>query len=388
MAYCKFQADHLFTGAALLSQNHVLITDHNGVIADIVDEAEAGDDIQRMNGILMPGMINAHCHLELSHMRDKIPPGGGLTQFIARVMKTRHADEKDQQQHMATAAAEMYQNGIEAVGDICNNASSANVKSHSSIYWHNFLELANLDDDRAEAKLVAFKQLAGEFKSVAPDFKTVMVPHAPYSVSPETLRRINELTAHQTISIHNQETAAENELFERGTGPFLDFYRSIGRQENHMAVSGNTSLQTWLPFFTNHQQIILVHNTFISEEDIVFARNHAQQFGLQLYYCLCPNANLYIENRMPPIGLLMRQGCKIVLGTDSYCSNRQLSMVSEMAAVKRQHPEVPMELLLTWATSNGAEALGVSDHLGSFNKGLKPGIIQVSGNLHDITRLF
>ncbi len=139
-------------------------------------------------------------------------------------------------------------------------------------------------------------------------------------------------------------------------------------------------MQTWLPHFTNGQTILMIHNSFIDEKDILFAKKHATQYGLKIIYCLCPNANLYIENTLPPIDLLIKHECKIVLGTDSYSSNWQLNILSEIETITKYFPHIPLQTILQWATSNSAEAMGWDD-FGSFKKGKKPGIINLNENV-------
>jgi cytosine/adenosine deaminase-related metal-dependent hydrolase len=196
-------------------------------------------------------------------------------------------------------------------------------------------------------------------------------------VSEATYKAINELTPGAIISIHNQETAAENELFQNGSGDFLNLYEAFGNRVSPFEISGKTSLQTWLPYFTKGQTILLIHNTFISEEDILFAKKHATKYGLNLLYCLCPNANLYIENTLPPVDLLMKHDCTIVLGTDSYSSNLELNIVSEIETLNKYFPHISLQTTLQWATANAAEAMRWDD-LGSFEKGKKPGIINLN----------
>ncbi|HRN56073.1 MAG TPA: amidohydrolase family protein, partial [Agriterribacter sp.] len=139
--------------------------------------------------------------------------------------------------------------------------------------------------------------------------------------------------------------------------------------------------------FNNGQTIILVHNTYMTEEDIVFANAYALQKGLRLVYCFCPNANLYIEGKLPPVDLFIQHHCHIVLGTDSYGSNLQLSITSEMAAIRSRFPHIPIATLLQWATLNGAEALQWGNRLGSLEKGKKPGIVLVKNDLSDPVRI-
>ena len=199
------------------------------------------------------------------------------------------------------------------------------------------------------------------------------MPHAPYPISAKTFKAINAQTAGKIISIHNQESRAENELFQKGTGDFLKLYAAMGIEGSPFGITGNSSLQTWLPYFTAGQTLLLVHNTFISEEDILFAKAHAEKYGLHIIYCLCPNANLYIENALPPVELFIKHNCHMVLGTDSYSSNWQLNIAAEIKTLKEK-TDVSLETLLQWATANGAAALGLPQ-LGTFKKGSKPGVV-------------
>ena len=120
--YRKFTANNIFTGHTLLPQGHVLITDENGAFVDIVLQKDAGDDIETYNGILTPGFVNAHCHLELSHLKGLIPEKAGLVEFVFKIITERHFAEAEILAAIETAENEMLQNGIVAVGDICNNA--------------------------------------------------------------------------------------------------------------------------------------------------------------------------------------------------------------------------------------------------------------------------
>src|SRR4051812_13670003 len=135
MAHRKFKADYLFTGTEMLDKNHVLITDHDGVVQEIVAVQEAGDDIFTDTGILSPGFVNCHCHLELSHLKNVIPPHTGLIEFLCSVVTKRGFDPAMIREEIVKAEKEMYDNGIVAVGDIGNTSDTAFVKSKSAIYW-------------------------------------------------------------------------------------------------------------------------------------------------------------------------------------------------------------------------------------------------------------
>jgi cytosine/adenosine deaminase-related metal-dependent hydrolase len=373
MKYRKFKADSIFDGRQFL-YNRILVVKEDNTIEAIVTIEEAGEDILTYNGILMPGLINCHCHLELSHLKNVVSPHLGLVNFLMAVVKNRTIIPTNHEELIAEAVKEMSENGIVAVTDICNTTYAIAAKKNSSIRWHNLIEVINFNDDHLEEQLIKYKKIADEHNQNG--LGNILTPHAPYSVSKSTYNTINQLTHGGIISIHNQETAAENELFQNGTGDFLSLYEAFGNKTSPFEISGRTSLQTWLPHFTNGQTILMVHNTFIKEEDILFAKKHATQFGLNLIYCLCPNANLYIENTLPPIDLLIRHECKIVLGTDSYSSNWQLNIISEIETITKYFPYFSLQTILQWATSNAAGAMDWGD-LGSFEKGKKPGIVNL-----------
>ena len=186
---------------------------------------------------------------------------------------------------------------------------------------------------------------------------------------------INAFPNNNLLTIHNQETAAENEFFENGTGDFLRLYQQMGIDISFFKPTGKTSLQTWLPYFTKAQSIILVHNVCTSEEDLEFIKLQTPNSKLQTFLCLCPNANLYISNMLPDVNMLMQHTDNIVLGTDSLASNDQLSILAEMKTLQQNCKDLDLETLLKWSTINGARALQLDKRLGSFEKGKQPGII-------------
>jgi cytosine/adenosine deaminase-related metal-dependent hydrolase len=375
MNYRKFQADKIFTGFEFLDPSHVLIMDDNGKVMEIQAEMDAGEGIERFSGILCPGFINAHCHLELSHLKNSIPPHTGLIPFLMDVVTKRDHDQARILDCVENAEKEMALEGIVAVGDICNTSITLQTKCKSTIRWNNFIEVLGMKDEKAEANLLHYEGILHAFTSAATNMKSSLVPHAPYSISNKTFEGINNRTGHTIVSMHNQENPAEDELYTKGTGDFIQFFNKLGLPGSPLLVTGKSSLQSCLPHFNKQQRLILVHNTFTAEEDIVFALDHARKHLSGIHFCICANANLYIENRMPPIDLLIRNKAEIVLGTDSYSSNWQLSIASEIRTIRKELPEIPLQLLLQWATINGARALERDDVLGSFEPGKKPGIV-------------
>ena len=391
MSYHKFKADNLFDGYNLLGRDKVLIADGSGKILDIISETDAGEGIQTYDGILSPGLINCHCHLELSHLKNVIPPHTGLIEFLCSVVTKRGFDPAIIQQEIIKAEKEMHDNGIMAVGDIGNTADTAEVKSKSKIRWQNFVEVLGFTDEKAEENIDHYKNIAKQLEEKLRianiKHRTTIVPHAPYSISSKTFQLINEATKGQIISIHNQEHPAEDELYKTGGGEYLKLFKIFGIDRSPFPVTGKSSIRSVLPYFNKHQKIFLIHNTFMPEEDVVWANEYADNNGLKLVYCLCVNANLYIENKVPPIEMLMKHSCHIVLGTDSYSSNWQLSIAREIQAIQKHFPNISLKTVLQWATINGAKALSWDDNLGSFEKNKAPGIALINERMGESKRI-
>jgi cytosine/adenosine deaminase-related metal-dependent hydrolase len=371
--YQKFQATQVFTGNQMLDgADQVLITKADGMIDAIVPVAEAGDDIQKMEGILCPGLVNAHCHLELSHMKGMIPVHTGLQEFVKQIVALRHVAPEIIQEAIELAEAEMIENGIVAVGDISNNLDTLNQKAKHKLAYYSFVELYDLDPATAEDKIIAGLEIQKKFQENC--VRASLVPHAPYSVTNNLWHLLSAHFGIHTISMHNQETSAENEFFKTKTGSFLGMYERTKVNLDFFKATGKSSLQSILPIFKKANHGILVHNSFTSAQDIQAV--HAVMSNA--FWCLCPNANQYIEQTLPPIELLRSEKANIVIGTDSYASNWSLSVLDELKTIQQHHPTIPVSEMLGWATLNGARALQMDKHLGSFEKGKKPSVLLIN----------
>lgn len=370
MIFHKLKADFLFTGMQMLSSSHVLITDEKGIIQDIIDEKEAGDDIQNLNGILTPGFVNCHCHLELSHMKGLIPEKTGLIDFVFSVVTQRHFPEEEILEAIAAAENEMIQNGIVAVGDISNNILTIQRKLKHNLHYYNFIESSGWLPDIAQQR---FERSKHAYDLFSRDFAAALVPHAPYSVSDALWSLLKPYYKNKVVSIHNQETVFEDELFLQNSGDFVRMYQMMKMDTSFYKPSGKSSLQTYFNQLKGAAHVLLVHNTFTKEQDVEFVKNSRPENSVS--FCLCVNANEYIEQSIPPIEMLKNHSCNIVLGTDSLASNRSLSILDEMKTIQTNFPEIRIEDLLGWATLNGAKALQMNDKIGSFEKGKQPGVV-------------
>ena len=372
----------------MLDDQHVLIADERGMMEAIVPLGEAGDGVQFMSGILSPGFINCHCHLELGHMKGMVPEKTGMTDFILAVLKSRSQPEEVIVDAIEKAEEEMLQNGIVAAGDICNTTHSLLQKKKGRLYYHNFIEAIGFDPSLAEQRFSTSSSLFNDFalQYGLPIESNSIVPHAPYSVSPELFHRIINFPGNHILTMHNQESEPENELFISKTGDFLRLYAQLNLDLSFFQPSGKTSLQTVFPYFKKNQTIILVHNVTTSESDLRYLANVKypdqsngfNQSSPDLYFCLCPNANRYISNSLPNVDLLRNSNYPIVIGTDSLASNNQLNILEELKALQHQSPDVGLQELLQWATLNGARALQLEERLGSFEKEKTPGILLIT----------
>lgn len=365
------------TGPAM--KNGVLAIDHKGEIKAIYTEQEAKEKqisgIVHHEGALVPGFVNTHCHLELSNLRGQIPKGTGLPEFVKSIIKLRTSDEYELNLALLKADIEMYEQGIIAVGDISNQLVSKFLKSTSPVYYFTFLEIMGFNPALAKEAMKRAKQFKADFEPLP----VSIVPHAPYSVSVDLFQELSAYADFQDgpISIHNQETEDENAFFEQKTGKFLDLFEFLGQDVEFYEPSGKTSLQTYLPLLSTKLKTLLVHNTYTTAADVAYA----ESIHPNLYWCLCPNANLYIENTLPDVDMMRKADLKITLGTDSLASNDRLSILSEINLLQERF-DVPTEELLKWATFNGAEFLGIAERFGSFEPGKEPGI-----NLVDFTEV-
>lgn len=373
----KLTADYVFPVDGAPIREGVVIVDDAGAIVALSDRADHDPaSLEVYAGALIPGFVNTHCHLELSHLKGRVGTGTGLLPFLQGVVSLREVPREEIDAAIDAADREMYEGGIVAVGDISNKLDTAACKAASGIRYYTFVEMFDfLQDDWAEHN---YEQYHAVYQGQADGNGNAKsaVPHAPYTVSKSLFARINQLNGGQgVVSIHNQETPPENELFLQGTGGFLDFYRAFNIPLEGFKATGQTAIHYALNNMDPRCRTLFVHNTLSTPHDIAAA----QAWNPHTYWATCPNANLYIENRLPNYRYFMEAGARLTIGTDSLTSNWQLSILEEMKTIHRYQSYVPFAELLRWATLNGAEALGFDDSLGSIAPGKRPGLLWMSG---------
>lgn len=377
MSIHKFTAPLIYTAEGSFAQNAVIITDEQGTILSL-DALENHDpaEINEVGGAIIPGMINTHCHLELSHMKGLVDTGTTLLPFLKSVVQFRDFAPDVIALAIEQADQFMYDQGIVAVGDISNKTDTLITKQKSKIRYCTFVEMFDfLNPGMTDGVIRQYEAVYEAFASVLTEKdKLSRVPHAPYTVSTQLFDHLRQANpANSIISIHNQETPAENQLFVSGTGAFRDFYAGFGIDLSFFQPNGKTSIHYAMEHMDANQTTIFVHNTTTTADDI----KAAHEWGSRVFWATCANANLYIENSLPHYPLFIDCGQKITIGTDSLTSNWQLSVWEEIRTLKRYNSWLPLEELLKWATANGAAALGMDDELGQIKAGKKPGLVAV-----------
>ena len=368
----RFSAQYIITGTGTTLKRGVITTDNHGTVTGITDTGGSLRESAHTpfyNGIIIPGFVNCHCHIELSSMKGAIPRSTLLPGFIRHIREQRDKFAAEAMRAAVEADRDMYDSGINACADICNNSLSFEVKEKSKIEYINLLEIFGTDPEGAERRIADITSLAAEAANYSAPW--YITPHSLYSLSVPLLKKVKDLTTDNRItSIHFMESAAEKEMLKSGTGALADSYISIGITREMMEQRARDHAEAILSLVTLSGNLLLVHNTRAEESDIekVMQRDN-------IWWCLCPLSNRYIEEAEPPVQKLRQYGAGIVLGTDSLASNTTLSILEEMKAIAASNPSIPLTELIQWATTNGARALGLSSKLGSIEEGKKPGLL-------------
>jgi len=377
----KIAATYIFSGTQPPIKNGILICETDGTILEIIDnkgELKEESGLEFYSGILVPGFVNTHCHLELSHLKGKIEEKTGIGGFIGKINTLRNEDLGSIEKAIEIADRKMWAAGIVAVGDISNSILTIDTKLKSKIFYHTFVESFGFHPSRAEKAFDYAEFVSSEFQDN--NLSSSISPHSPYSVSELLFKKIEEnaRTIKSILTIHNQESKAETQFFEDGLGEIANHIQNnLGIDISHWQPTGKSSLISILKYFPTKNQLILVHNTFTEKADLdELKKNRSLE---DTWFTLCPNSNLYIENQLPPISLFQNENLNICLGTDSLASNHQLSILAEMVTIQQKIPKIELTELIIWATLNGAKALEIDKDFGSFERGKKPGVNLISG---------
>ena len=350
--------------------------DEEGLISGV---GKCEDDEPVMEGALVPGFVNAHCHLELSHLHKKFLKGTGMAGFIDQINALRDWASDDVKTELVREWMDkLWKDGVSAVADISNDASSFPVKQRSPIYTRTFLEVFGTEPEDCRGVMDSVMELW--HTSLEFGIDAAPTPHSCYTMSPQLLTSSSAAALESGyLSYHSQESQEEEDLLISGTGAMAQNRRKAGMSTP--PVTGESSLKYFIDRIADvkpaphSEHILLVHNVTLKQDDI----DAAKQAMKNVFWAVCPLSNIFIHNALPPIQLMRENNLDICIGTDSLSSNDDLDMIKEMICLHENFPQVSMSELFRWASLNGARFLGKDNIMGRIAKGFKPGIVHVTG---------
>ena len=367
------KAERVFDGQKFLPKESLLVVNGKNEFVETISSTDIeANRVENYEGIICPGFVNVHCHLELSHFKGKIEEGNGLMEFAKGIMQHRKNERPEEiAEHALEADKAMKAAGIVAVGDICNKSETFKVKADSVLYYHSFVELIGLNPAVSNAVFENGMRLLQELEEY--NLNGSLTPHAPYSVSSELIKLLSDEAKKNKapLSIHNQESMAEQNFLEGKPGEVDGLYTFLGLDITWYKAPGKAGLR-YLADLMNGSKNIFVHNTFSTKEDIEIG-----QTGMN-YWCFCPNANIYIEKRLPNYGLFEENKTKLCFGTDSLASNHKLDLISEANLFLQNSNGYGQEDVLRMLCSQGAKALAIENSFGALLKGKNAGLNSVS----------
>lgn len=362
----KIAAHYALIGGELRRNIVISVDDNRQIVAiDEVASLDSCASVEFFPGILIPGMINAHCHLELSYLHGAIVEGSGFAGFARAIGAVRNNFSTEERLHAASVAdADMWEQGIEAVIDIANDELVMPIKTRSRIEYLTLFEAFGLTTQRLDNHRDMTSKWA----------QSSITPHSTYSLQDGIFRSAVKAN-NTTLSIHFLESKDEVELYHN-EGSLHQWYDKMGWECDFLHYA--TPAERITASITPEKRVVLVHGCEATAIDIERISTH---FTTPATWALCPESNRYISGSKPPVELLRTKGAKIAIGTDSLASARELSMVENM----RLMGDVPLTELLRWATKNGAEAMGLDAKLGSIEVGKTPGIVLLeNADLHNL----
>jgi aminodeoxyfutalosine deaminase len=371
MARRALHADGVITGDCDVLVDGAVVVEENGTVVDVGQASEvlvrhAGLAIERVRGVVMPGLVNAHVHLELTALRGQVPGGAGFVPWVERLIGARsEAPPEDDGEAIARGVAELLASGTVAVGEVTNSLASVTSLARAGIGGSIFHEVFGLDRTQVLTRIEALEGELRERVAVWPttDLAYAPSPHTVYTTHRDAVRALVDAGRARGLrmSLHLAEHPAERRALAHADGPVIGWYES-----RMTPIVFADTLGAVAP------DVLLVHlaDAQPGELDVVAARGAP--------VVLCPRSNLYIEMRLPPLLAMREVGIAAALGTDSLASNSSLDVLDEARALFDRFPSIPATELLRMATWNGALALGRRD-IGRIARGTRPGIVAIEG---------
>lgn len=353
--------------------------DDDGTIVSVGECEDVGKEETFYKGALVPGFVNTHCHIELSHLQGKFAKKTGMAGFIDQINALRDiSDRTSRMECIRKWMDRLWSQGVSAMGDISNGDESFPAKAASPMYTRTFLEVFGSEPEDCAKVMESVGQL--QEKAAGYGLDAAPAPHSCYTMSPELLTAASRAALDSGyLSYHSQESIQEEQMLVSGSGALYENRKRLGMSTP--PVTGRPSLFYFLdrigkihpaPF---EEHILLVHEVCLTEE----AADAVNDKLKNAFVALCPISNIFIHDTLPPVALMRRKGMRITVGTDSLSSNDTLDVVGEMRCLQKAFPYISLGEILTWACRNGALFLGKEKGLGTIAPGKRPGIVLIEG---------
>jgi cytosine/adenosine deaminase-related metal-dependent hydrolase len=304
--------------------------------------------------VLLPGLVNAHCHLELSALAGQIPLGKGFIPWVEAVVSARGRPGHDAVGARAEAIRSLEEQGTVAVGDVSNTLGHLDQLAASRLRSVVFLELLAWDPARAGDVLNwAGERLAAAQRTPGSDVEVRLAAHAPHSVSRELLVRLVERGG--VASIHLAESPEETRFLARGDGPWAGFLERRGLGHVSFRPPGTSPVEYVDELGLLHPSLVAVHAVQLDAED----RGRLARRGVSV--ALCPRSNRNLGVGTADVPALLAAGVRLCLGTDSLASVETLDVLDDAVLLTQQFPTLDPAAVLRMATAGGAAALGLDD---------------------------
>ncbi len=344
------------------------ITIERGLITR-VEEHPSGDAEDLGSVAILPGLVNAHTHLELSWMRGRIPPRDSMPEWAAALIALRRGVWADPSEPIAHAIAEARATGTCLVGDVTNTLAAYGPLLDSDMSAVVFRELLGFNAADPQAVVTAAVQQIDELTPIV-RLRPCIVPHAPYSVSPALLAAIGRQSS-GPLSVHLGESTAEIEFLRDGSGPWRALLESLGAWNASWRCPACGPIEYLDRFGLVNHHLVAVHGVQFTDEEL------ARLSSARATVVTCPRSNRWTAAGTPPVDRFYASGVRVAIGTDSLASVENLNMFEEMAEVRRLAPSVPARAILQSATQAGAEALAFAADHGTLQPGKHAQVIAV-----------
>jgi cytosine/adenosine deaminase-related metal-dependent hydrolase len=327
---------------------------------------------------VLPGLVNAHTHLELSYLRDRVPPAADFVSWVKQLIATRggRMEQPDDPEVLAAArraACEARETGTIAVGDISNSLGTVAPICDAGLHGIVFHELLGFDavDGAVVTETLEQRTAAG---LISNRVRVSVCPHAPYSVSPALFRAIRSAvdgSVTPITSVHLAESMSEVELLRDGSGPWPGMLRFIGKMPASWAAPGLDPVAYLDDLGMLDPQTLVVHGVQLQ----MAALERLAAIGCTLV--ICPRSNQWVGVGVPPVERFYASGVSVAVGTDSLASVSDLNLFSELKAIRWLAPHLPARRILESGTRSGAAALGLEAELGTIEIGKRGDLITV-----------